>query len=42
MPMTGSAPMRICAPTPSGKHGEGLAIYVILDEQRRVVVLRVL
>jgi hypothetical protein len=25
-----------------GKHGEGLAVYVILDEQRRVVVLRVL
>lgn len=25
-----------------GKHGEGLVIYLILDDQRRVVVLRVL
>ena len=25
-----------------GEHGEGLAVYVILDDQRRVVVLRVL
>jgi hypothetical protein len=25
-----------------GEHGEGLVIYVILDDQRRVVVLRVL
>lgn len=25
-----------------GKHGEGLAVYVILDDQRRVIVLRVL
>ncbi|HXL90475.1 MAG TPA: hypothetical protein VN969_16135 [Streptosporangiaceae bacterium] len=25
-----------------GKHGEGLANYLILDDQRRVVVLRVL
>lgn len=25
-----------------GKHGEGLVIYLILDDQRRVAVLRVL
>lgn len=25
-----------------GGHGEGLVIYLILDDQRRVVVLRVL
>lgn len=25
-----------------GSHGEGLMIYLILDDQRRVVVLRVL
>jgi hypothetical protein len=25
-----------------GEHGQGLVIYVILDDQRRVVVLRVL
>lgn len=25
-----------------GKHGEGLVIYLILDDQRRVVVLRIL
>lgn len=25
-----------------GEHGEGLVIYVILEDQRRVVVLRVL
>jgi hypothetical protein len=25
-----------------GEHGEGLVIYLILDDQRRVVVLRVL
>lgn len=31
--------MRTCA---FGEHGEGLVIYVILDDQRRVVVLRVL
>ena len=25
-----------------GEHGEGLVVYLILDDQRRVVVLRVL
>lgn len=25
-----------------GEHGEGLAVYLILDDQRRVIVLRVL
>jgi hypothetical protein len=25
-----------------GEHGEGLVIYVILDDQRRVIVVRVL
>jgi hypothetical protein len=25
-----------------GKHGEGLVIYLILDDRRRVIVLRVL
>ena len=33
------APMRA---HPFGAHGEGLVIYLILEDQRRVVVLRVL
>ena len=33
------ANLRTCA---FGDHGEGLIIYVILDDQRRVVVLRAL